>query len=105
MSRKIVLVHNGVRITDLEAYIATQKKISSKKKRNTRTCAECDVQPTFNFPGCITRKYCAMHKKEGMINLKKKRICKYIGCNIQPCFNVPGKISGIYCKINTVILQ
>lgn len=62
------------------------------------TCIEegCSTSYCFNFPGEKIGKYCAKHKKVGMIDVKHKK-CKYPGCKVRPSFNFKGYIGGIYC--------
>jgi hypothetical protein len=62
-----------------------------------KTCLECKKIPTFNVEGETVPKYCAQHKKEGMINVKDKT-CKSEWCNTL----VKKKYDGycLYCFIN-----
>ena len=41
---------------------------------NGKKCKEknCNKRPNFNLPGEKIGIYCSEHKKEGMINIKKK---------------------------------
>ena len=47
---------------------------------------ECKKRPTFNYDGETKADYCALHKLEGMIDIKNKR-CIFDGCKKQPVFN------------------
>ena len=56
--------------------------------------AGCDKQPAFNLPfdsnGVKGKgRWCAEHKREGMIDVKHLR-CEEAGCDKQPVFDVPG---------------
>ena len=60
-----------------------------------RKCIECNKQPTYNIEGCIPR-YCADHKKDGMINVISKK-CIYNNYDKRPIYNVEGEKRPIYC--------
>lgn len=59
--------------------------------RRKQCCAEgCHRWPSFNVPSCRTPLYCALHKRDNMVNVKQKR-CTVQGCAYSPCFNLPGQ--------------
>ena len=60
----------------------------------------CKISPNFNYEGQTKRLYCAAHKLEGMVNVRKKKTCIYEGCEKTPCFNYKGKTQGIYCGVH-----
>jgi hypothetical protein len=65
---------------------------------------ECNKQPTYNYEGYIP-KYCADHKKDGMINVISKK-CQHNNCDKRPSFNIEGQKIPIYCiehKLNNMI--
>jgi hypothetical protein len=56
----------------------------------------CQIKcPSFNYKGGPP-KYCSKHKKEGMINVRRKK-CQYKGCNTIPSFNYKEQ-SPNYCS-------
>jgi hypothetical protein len=56
----------------------------------------CKVQPSYNVEGGTKALYCAIHKLDGMIDIKSKN-CLYPGCKVQPVYNMEEKSTGIYC--------
>jgi hypothetical protein len=62
--------------------------------KSGKKCAKpkCIKMPRYGFDKIL---YCHKHKKEGMIDIKRKR-CKFEGCNTFPCFGYQ-KSRGIYC--------
>ena len=67
-----------------------------------RKCIECNKQPTYNIEGCIPR-YCADHKKDGMINVISKK-CIYNNYDKRPIYNVEGEKRPIYCIEHKLML-
>ena len=66
-------------------------------------CADdgCIAQPIFNFEGESQGVYCDLHKKDGMINVKERRICTEDGCKKKrPAFNFEGESQGVYCDLH-----
>jgi len=51
----------------------------------SKTCIECNKQPTFNVEGEKNALYCSEHKKEGMIDIKHKSCLE---CKKIPTFNI-----------------
>ena len=49
----------------------------------SRTCAECDVQPSFGFEGQGAT-HCKAHKKRFMVDVKSK-ICEHEKCDVIAC--------------------
>jgi hypothetical protein len=43
--------------------------------------------------------YCALHKQEGMVDVKNKT-CIHEGCKKQPVFNVEGEAKALYCALH-----
>ena len=43
----------------------------------------CNKIPVFNYPGTISGMYCATHKLDGMINVKKRIVFTKLVINIQ----------------------
>jgi len=64
-------------------------------------CAEedCDAQKAlFYFPHDTQRKFCNVHKQEGMIH-GKQRLCQHTSCNKFPSFDFKGsKGKGLFCS-------
>ena len=81
----------------------------SKQKR--KLCEEpgCTVQPSYNFEGERSRKYCKKHKMDGMVltaslvhpapsSRAPRKVCEEEGCTIQPSYNFEGQRGRRYCK-------
>ena len=70
------------------------KKIQQRKCQNEN----CNKYASCNFEGETQIPiYCAEHKLENMINVKKKRKCQHENCNKRPSFNYEGENKPIYC--------
>jgi hypothetical protein len=76
------------------SYCVVIKKSKGKKCVNK----ECKKQPTFNVEGKTVGLYCALHKKENMMNVKNKR-CLNEGCKTRPTFNMEGETVA-YCALH-----
>ncbi|CBJ48917.1 conserved unknown protein [Ectocarpus siliculosus] len=74
---------------------------AGSNKRRARASARCQ------YPGCMTARtfgrqgdrqasFCAVHKEEGMINIKGRR-CNSPGCQHRPGFAMPGEKRGKFC--------
>jgi len=61
-----------------------------------KICEEEQCTKTALF-GIDKKQYCGTHKKEGMVNLKKRK-CNAKDCNTIPYFNFSTKKGGIYCN-------
>ena len=57
----------------------------------------CNVIPSFNIQGETKALYCAIHKKEGMINVISKTC---LDCKKIPAFNKEGETKAVYCVIH-----
>ena len=57
----------------------------------------CKKQPVFNKEGETKALYCSAHKKEEMVNVKRKT-CLTEGCKIIPNYNNEGSKKGLYCS-------
>lgn len=55
----------------------------------------CTKQPCYNYVG-MTKKFCSTHKKENMVNVRKK-LCINMGCTKTPTYNFIDLISAEYC--------
>jgi len=55
----------------------------------------CNNWTGYNFEGLKAR-YCSVHKKEGMVNVKSKT-CIHEGCRKIPIFNTEGEANALYC--------
>jgi hypothetical protein len=75
-----------------------QEKPSSNKKRKQKTCEHpgCIKQPSFGMEGETRGRFCAEHKKEGMVNVKDKT-CEHPGCKKQPAYANEGEKRGRFC--------
>ena len=65
----------------------------------SKTCEfeDCEIQSTFNFEGEVKKRFCLIHKLEGMINIKDKT-CEFKDCKIQPCFNFKEEKKTRFCS-------
>jgi len=61
--------------------------------------ATCDEEPTFGFVG-QTRRFCADHHLEGMVERRRKIRCEVEGCNTVPSFNYPSEQGRKYCVVH-----
>ena len=59
----------------------------------------CKTIPVYNIEGETKKIYCAIHKLEGMINVKSKK-CVHPGCKTIPVYNIEGESTAIYCAIH-----
>ena len=55
----------------------------------------CNNWTGYNFEGLKAR-YCSVHKKEGMVDVKSKT-CIHEGCRKRPTFNTEGEANALYC--------
>ena len=60
---------------------------------------DCKKRPIFNYDRELKPEYCALHKLEGMIDVKNKR-CIFDGCKKQPVFNYDTKTKADYCVLH-----
>ena len=58
---------------------------------------DCSVRASFNFEG-QSPKFCAKHKKDGMICLTEYRKCNEYNCKKRPSFNLEGEKIRLYCS-------
>ena len=65
------------------------KEIKNKPKKYCMF-ENCKTIPYFNMEGETKAKYCCIHKKENMINVKSKT-CIFDSCNKQPLYNNEGQ--------------
>ena len=65
---------------------------------NSRFCKEqgCVKRPRFNAKGEMKALYCSEHKKEGMIDVTRKK-CIHEGCIIRPTYNIESETKALYC--------
>ena len=49
----------------------------------------CSTQPSFNMPGKVGGKFCAVHRLAGMVNVVNK-MCEVPNCFKRPSLNYPG---------------
>ena len=47
---------------------------------------DCDKEARYNYKNDKERKYCKIHKRPDMINLKYKE-CNYTDCDNKPSYN------------------
>ena len=59
----------------------------------------CDKQSAFNYEGQKIGIYCAVHKKDTMVDVKNKRCCQD-GCDKFPIYNYEGQILSLYCSVH-----
>ena len=69
--------------------------------RDTRRrawCAHpsCSKYPTYGVEASKTKKFCAGHAKEGMVNTMSKR-CGHPNCKKQPSYGVEGNKTTVFC--------
>ena len=57
----------------------------------------CTTRPNFNLSGETKGLYCNVHKKEGMVDVKRAK-CIHEGCITRPSFNLSGETKGLYCS-------
>ena len=62
-----------------------------------RKCLLCNTRPLYNYEGESNGIYCAIHKKDEMIDVKNKQC---LLCNTRPLYNYEGELNGIYCAIH-----
>jgi hypothetical protein len=75
----------------------------------TKRCAHegCSKIPTFGLPGGRPSR-CAVHKLEGMDDVKNNRRCEHEGCSKQPTFGLPGgrpsrcAVHKLYCMYDVL---
>lgn len=58
---------------------------------------DCDKFASFGREGDKTAKYCAKHKKDGMVDVAHN-CCQEEGCYTHPSFNYKGNKAGAYCN-------
>ena len=56
----------------------------------------CKTRPNYNNEGETKALYCSKHKKDGMVNVKKK--CCEKGCKTIPIYNNEGETKPLYCS-------
>jgi hypothetical protein len=63
------------------------------------SCIEpgCGKSKIYNYPGNNKGIYCAVHKKDNMINVKNI-ICIHEKCTISAGYNFPGEVKKLYCS-------
>ena len=68
------------------------------RRRKPKTCKfeNCTIHPSYNYPGLKTEHYCAQHRKDGMVEVKK-RVCAFPGCSVCPSFNFVTSKGRKYC--------
>ncbi|CAM9759586.1 unnamed protein product, partial [Pylaiella littoralis] len=71
---------------------------SKRRARLTAKCQypDCTTVCTFGRDGDKHASYCAVHKQEGMINIKGRR-CHIADCQRRPGFAFPGEKRGKFC--------
>jgi hypothetical protein len=52
----------------------------------------CIKNPSYAFPTDTSPIYCLTHKENGMINIKKRRLCDIDNCNTRVLYGYPGQI-------------
>lgn len=62
--------------------------------RYTCTADGCKVSASYNAPGETLALYCASHRLDGMVNIRRQR-CQYPGCETTPSF---GHTTKVFCK-------
>ena len=75
------------------------KEHKGEYKLSCQLCknVDCKQRPSYNIEGESNALYCAIHKLEGMINVKNKT-CEQPGCNTRPNFNYEGETQGKFCS-------
>jgi len=63
--------------------------------------AGCSKVPFFNFEGRRRGRFCAQHKVQSMVDVKRKR-CEQAGCSKQPRYNFEGERRGKFCAHHKV---
>jgi hypothetical protein len=61
---------------------------------------ECKKRALYNYENESKPKYCGLHKRLNMCDLKNTKVCAYDGeggCKKRPNFNIPGEKNGKYC--------
>src|SRR5437870_350255 len=61
-----------------------------------RLCLKCNKRASFNIEGEAKALYCAVHKKDGMIDVISKT-CIELGYKTIPTFNIDGEPKALYC--------
>lgn len=56
----------------------------------------CTTARTFGCEGDKNASFCAVHKQDGMVNIKGRR-CNVPNCQHRPGFAMPGEKRGKYC--------
>lgn len=73
--------------------------LKSWSKPKSKTCehAGSGKLPRFNFEGKLRGRFCAQHKKQGMVYVKHKKKCEQDGCSRQVLYNYQGEQRGRFC--------
>jgi len=86
--------------TDITENYAVDTTNDKKRKENNKCIEEsCRKYPMFNIETEKNGIYCAMHKKENMVNVIHKT-CIEDGCRKRPFFNIASAKNGLYCCIH-----
>ena len=59
----------------------------------------CKMRATFNIESQKKALYCTIHKKENMVDVKRKT-CIEPNCKTIPIYNIEGQKEALYCKIH-----
>ncbi len=71
--------------------------INIKHKNIKCMIDNCEVYPSYNFPGEKVRLYCKIHALEGMIDVVNK-VCIEDGCTKLASYNYEGQKVRLYCS-------
>ena len=68
-----------------------------------RRCEEegCASQPAFNVEGEARGRFCKVHKREGMVDVKHRR-CEEEGCASRPSYGLPGHAASFCARHHRV---
>ena len=85
--------------TDSVIQELTDDESAMPRKRARKLCEHpgCTKQPSFNYPGEKTRRFCSQHKKDGMMDVATRK-CEHLGCTKRPSFNILGEKTGLFCS-------
>ena len=62
---------------------------------------QCKTYPVYNNFGETKGLYCALHKLEGMVDVKNiNKVCKHPGCKTRSSYNNEGEKKGLYCALH-----
>eukprot|EP00904_Undaria_pinnatifida_P007388 jgi/Undpi1/377/HiC_scaffold_1.g00373.m1 len=96
-----VAVMGGVSLAPVKRRVSREGDAEPDNKRRSRISAQCQhvgctTARTFGREGDKHASFCAIHKEEGMVNIKGRR-CNAPGCQHRPGFAMPSDRRGKFC--------